>query len=91
LMSGIEMALTYLFEILACIFIWKNRKYFSTWLLVLTTLLGMLALGLVVANTGTLYRMRYPFWILLVIMGAGGAAQLWTSDARAASVRSTSR
>ena len=92
LLSGIEMALTYLLEILACIFIWRNRKYFSSWLLLLlTTLLGMLALGLVVVNAGTLYRMRYPFWTQLVIMGAGGLAQLWTSDAKAASVRSTSR
>ncbi len=76
LISGIEMALTYLLEILACIFIWKNKKYFSSWLLLLTTLLGMLALGLVVANTGTLYRMRYAFWILLVVMGAGSLVNL---------------
>ena len=91
LISGIEMSLTYLLEILACVFIWRHRRDLSNWLLALTTLLGMLALGLVVKNTGTLYRMRYPFWTLLVIMGAGGVAQLWTSDSNAASVPSTSR
>ena len=39
-------------------------------------------LGLVVRNVGTLYRLRYPFWVLLAILGAGGAAHLF-SEARA--------
>jgi hypothetical protein len=71
LMSGIETTLTYLLEILACVFLWKNKEHFSSWLLLLTTMIGILALGLVVVNTGTLYRMRYPFWTLIVIMAAG--------------------
>jgi hypothetical protein len=74
--SGVETMLTYLIEILACIFVWRHKGEFATWLLVLATVLGMVALGLVVANLGTLYRMRYPFWILLVIMGAGSLVHL---------------
>jgi hypothetical protein len=70
IVSGAEMTLTYLFEALACVFVWQTRRRFSSWLLVLATLIGMLALGLVVTNVGTLYRMRYPFWILIVIMAA---------------------
>jgi hypothetical protein len=70
IVSGFEMMLTYLFEALACFFIWHTRKRFSSWLLVLATVFGMLALGLVVTNVGTLYRVRYPFWILIVIMAA---------------------
>ena len=70
IVSGFEMTLTYLFEALACFFVWHTRKRFSSWLLVLATVLGMLALGLVVTNVGTLYRVRYPFWILIVIMAA---------------------
>jgi hypothetical protein len=75
--SGLETTLTYLIEILACIFVWRHKGEFGAWLLVLATVLGMVALGLVVANLGTLYRMRYPFWILLVIMGVGSLVDLY--------------
>ncbi|HJZ82352.1 MAG TPA: hypothetical protein VKD91_18465 [Pyrinomonadaceae bacterium] len=85
LISGLEMTLTYLFEALACFFVWRTKKHFSSWLLVLTTMIGMLALGLVVANVGTLYRMRYPFWVLLVIMGAGALVNLRTAKTSTAS------
>jgi hypothetical protein len=79
IISGIEMLLTYLFEIFAILFVWRNRRHSGTWLLVIATMLGMLALGLVVANLGTLYRMRYPFWILLVIMGAASLIEIQRS------------
>jgi hypothetical protein len=76
IISGVEMALTYLLEALACIFVWRNRRKFTSWLLALTTAMGMLALGLVVCNIGTLYRMRYPFWILIVIMAAAAIVNM---------------
>jgi len=85
LISGVEMMLTYLFEALAGIFLWRTRKHFSSWLLVSTTMIGVLALGLVVVNVGTLYRMRYPFWILLVIMGAGALVNLRNAKTSATS------
>jgi hypothetical protein len=44
----------------------------------------MVALGLVVANLGTLYRMRYPFWILLVIMGTGTLVDLYKRESPSA-------
>jgi hypothetical protein len=70
LLSGVEMSVTYMIEALACVFIWRRRRRLDTWLLFLTTTIGVLALGMVVVNLGTLYRMRYPFWILIMIMGA---------------------
>jgi hypothetical protein len=70
LMSGLEMSLTYIIEALACVFMWQGRRRLDAWLLLLTTTTGVLALGLVVVNVGTLYRMRYSFWILLVVMAA---------------------
>jgi hypothetical protein len=82
LLSGSEMMLTYLLEIFAGIFLWQNRKHFSSWLLFLTIMIGMLAIGFVVANVGTLYRMRYPFWVLVVIMGAAGFVELWFGKRR---------
>lgn len=71
LLSGVEMSLTYIIEALACVFIWRRRRHLDAWLIFLTTTIGVLALGMVVVNLGTLYRMRYPFWILMVIMAAG--------------------
>jgi hypothetical protein len=38
----------------------------------------MVALGLVVVNLATLYRMRYVFWMLLIIIGAGGVSGLFS-------------
>jgi hypothetical protein len=71
LLSGVEMSLTYIIAALACVFIWRRRRRLDAWLMFLTTTIGVLALGMVVVNLGTLYRMRYPFWILMVIMAAG--------------------
>src|SRR6266550_1071915 len=71
LVGGVETLLTYMIEALACVFIWRRRRHLDTWLLFLVTTIGVLALGMVVVNLGTLYRMRYSFWILMVIMAAG--------------------
>jgi len=70
LLSGLEMALTYIVEVLACIFMWRRRRDLDAWLLLLATTTGVLALAMIVVNLGTLYRMRYPFWILMVVMAA---------------------
>jgi hypothetical protein len=67
-MAGLETSLSYVIELLACIFFWRNRRRLDVWLLVLTVTVAVLALGLVVANLGTLYRIRYAFWILMLIM-----------------------
>jgi putative peptidoglycan lipid II flippase len=76
LLSGFETALTYVIECLALFGLWSRRKHLAAWLLFLVAALGALSLGLVVTNIGALYRLRYPFWTLLVVLGAGGAATL---------------
>ncbi len=76
LLSGAESILTYLIECLAIIGLWNRRKSLTTWFLLLAASVGIVALGLVVSNVGALYRLRYPFWILIVIIGAGGALDL---------------
>jgi hypothetical protein len=76
LLSGFETLLTYMIECLALFGLWRERKHLSAWLLFLVVTLGAVALGLVVANIGALYRLRYPFWALLIILGAGGASHL---------------
>ncbi|HKO63219.1 MAG TPA: glycosyltransferase family 39 protein, partial [Pyrinomonadaceae bacterium] len=68
LLAGLETAVTYAMFLLAAIFVWRHRRRVDIWVIVLTMLAGLTALGLVVINVGTLYRMRYSFWILLVIL-----------------------
>jgi hypothetical protein len=75
--SGIEMVLTYMIESLAVLGLWSARKTLSAWFLVVVIGLGATALGLVVNNMGAMYRLRYPFWVLLVILGAGGISFLF--------------
>jgi hypothetical protein len=76
LLSGFETGLTYMIECLALFGLWSRRKHLAAWLLFLVAALGAMSLGLVVTNIGALYRLRYPFWALLVVLGAGGAANL---------------
>jgi len=76
MISGAEMLLTYLIEALAVFGLWQKRRQLSVWLFTFSVILGVTALGLIVINIGSLYRLRYAFFILLVIMGAGGAMGL---------------
>jgi hypothetical protein len=72
LISGFETLLTYMLECLALIGLWRGRRNLSAWFLFGFVALGIIALGLVVGNVGALYRLRYPFWTLMVILAAGG-------------------
>jgi hypothetical protein len=72
LISGFETLLTYMLECLVLIGLWRGRRNLPSWFLFGFVTLGIVALGLVVDNVGALYRLRYPFWILMVILAAGG-------------------
>jgi len=85
LLSGFETVLTYVIECLALFGVWRGRKQLAPWLLFSVVTIGALALGLVVTNIGSLYRLRYPFWALLVVLGAGGADYLLRPKAVATS------
>jgi hypothetical protein len=85
LLSGFETLLSYMIECLALFGLWRARKDVSAWFVFLVVTLGAVALGLVVANIGALYRLRYPFWALLLVLGAGGADYLLWRRGSAAS------
>ena len=72
LISGFETLLTYMLECLALFGLWRGRRNPSVWFVFGFVALGAVALGLVVNNVGALYRLRYPFWTLMVILAAGG-------------------
>jgi hypothetical protein len=76
LLSGWETLLMYLVGLLALQSLWHRRRQLPAWLLVSAALIGVTALGLVVVNVGALYRQRYMFWILLIIVGAETVARM---------------
>jgi hypothetical protein len=81
LLSGLESLAMYAVEGLALLGVWRRRRQLSVWLLLSVAVTGMTALGLVVVNVGTLYRLRYVFLMLLIIPAAEGAAHIldWLS------------
>lgn len=82
LVSGSETMLMYLLMPLSLFGLWRRRLSLPAWLLFLVSLVGAAALGLVVINVGALYRLRYAFWMPLVILGAGGMVQLFSALAQ---------
>jgi hypothetical protein len=78
LLSGMETLMMYVVEMLALVALWRSRRRLSAWLLLLIVVLCVTAIGLVVINVASLYRMRYVFWMLLIILGARGAVEIAT-------------
>jgi len=75
-LAGAETLLFYLVALAAGICAYVERRNFSSWFLLLVAFINAVALGLVVTNIGTLFRLRYVFWMLIIIMGARGAVIL---------------
>lgn len=83
LLSGAETLIIYLCELLALLAVWRSPRGLACWLLLSVTALGVTALALVVPNVGTLYRLRYAFWILLIVLAAKGASGLFRNAGEA--------
>ncbi|HEX7174951.1 MAG TPA: hypothetical protein VF240_06695 [Pyrinomonadaceae bacterium] len=77
MLSGAETLLMYVLQLFTLYGLWSQRRSLSVWLLLIVALVGAAALGLVVVNVGALYRLRYSFWMPLIVLGAGGAVQLY--------------
>ena len=71
LVAGFETLVFYVF-IVATIFLFVSERNTGTIFIFLSAVLGALALGLTVTNVGTIYRLRYGFWILTIILGIKG-------------------
>ena len=74
--SGIETLAMYFLYVAAGFCLWRERRNAKVWLLFLVAAIGMVALGLVVVNAGALFRIRYVFWMLLIVLAAGGIRHL---------------
>ena len=78
LLSGLETLAMYFLYVAAGFCVWRERSNARMWLLFLVATIGMVALGLVVVNAGALFRIRYVFWMLLIVI----AAETLTTDLR---------
>jgi hypothetical protein len=72
--SGAETIVMYGIEILAVLAFWRGRRDLAKWLLMSVALSGAILLGLVVINVGALFRQRYFFVLLLIVLAAGQLA-----------------
>ena len=70
LISGAETLVMYALYVMVGVCVWRERRNLGVWLLFLVAAIGMIALGLVVVNAGALYRIRYVFWMMLIILAA---------------------
>jgi 4-amino-4-deoxy-L-arabinose transferase-like glycosyltransferase len=72
LLSGLETLVMYFLYLVAGLCVWRERRNLKIWLVILVAAIGMLALGLVVVNAGALFRIRYVFWMMLIVLAARG-------------------
>jgi 4-amino-4-deoxy-L-arabinose transferase-like glycosyltransferase len=82
LVSGVETLIIYVCQLLALLAILCEPRSLASWLLLSLITLGVTALGLVVPNVGALYRFRYTFWILLIILGMKGLETVMRASGR---------
>lgn len=73
LASGAEMLVMYLASCLALVTLVQWRRRLTVWFLFFLSSVGCVALGYVVVNISALYRMRYTFFVLLLMLGVQGS------------------
>jgi putative peptidoglycan lipid II flippase len=76
LLADFETLLIYFMELLCVVGIWQRRRLFAPWLLLFTAVVGGGAIAMVMVNVGTIYRLRYSFWMLIVVLGSGALVRL---------------
>jgi 4-amino-4-deoxy-L-arabinose transferase-like glycosyltransferase len=72
LLSGAETFVMYLLYAAVGVCLWRERRRLALWLVFLTASAGLIGLGLVVVNAGALYRLRYVFWMMMIVIAAHG-------------------
>ena len=72
LLSGAETFVMYFLYLAVAVCVWRERRRLAMWLVFLTATVGLIGIGLVVVNAGALYRLRYVFWIMLIVIAAQG-------------------
>jgi 4-amino-4-deoxy-L-arabinose transferase-like glycosyltransferase len=70
LLSGLETLVMYFLYLAVADCLWEERRNPTMWFLFLVATAGIVALGIVVVNAGALYRIRYVFWMMLIVIAA---------------------
>jgi hypothetical protein len=68
LLAGAETFFIYLFQLLAVCAVMRERRRLALWFLLAIATLGATVLALVVPNVGALYRYRYAFWMMVIVI-----------------------
>jgi hypothetical protein len=76
LLSGLETVVMYVMIGFVIWSVWQRRERLAICLLATAAAVSVTLLGLVTPNVGALYRLRYPFWILLLIVGVESALRV---------------
>ena len=87
LISGIETFGFYVLEMVAAVGMISDRRSLARWWLVFVVMFGVTAIALVVPNVGALYRFRYTFWIVVLILGVTGLENIFAEWIRRPSNR----
>lgn len=87
LLAGAEMVGVYIIVFLALVCALFERRRWAAWLLLTTVAAGVTALGLVVVNISTIYRMRYSFVMLLIVLAAKGFFEIQARAGRSRRIR----
>lgn len=72
LLSGVETLVMYFLYVAVAFCLWQERRNLRMWFLFLVATIGIMGLGVVVVNAGALYRIRYVFWMMLIVIAAHG-------------------
>lgn len=76
LVIGAEMLALYLIMVLAAVGLIHERRRLLPWFLFATAVLGCVALAYVVVNASALYRLRYPYFIPIILLAVQGSSVL---------------
>ncbi len=69
LVIGAEMVALYAMLVLSVATVVRERRRLLVWFLFVTSVLACTSLALVVVNAGALYRLRYPYFIPIILLG----------------------
>src|SRR5262249_24285059 len=76
LLSGLETSAIYIIELFAAIGLWMRRRQLTAWFLATICIVSFTAMGLIIANVSIIYRLRYAFMMLIIVLGTDGVVRL---------------
>jgi len=80
IVAGVETLVMYLLYIPAGVCVWRQRRNLRMCLVLSFALTSLIGLGFVVANVGALFRLRYVFWMMVVVLAMKGVGMISTSE-----------